>query len=316
MKNNNFKAITTVYSYYMPEVRKLVDEVIENYPHEVFLKSVTPGLDDFHVPIIDRLVAHHKADVPSLSKFKYRYPTSGSEEGIREYMTQLQSRGVKQIYMFKGDYEGYREVAKTRDIETTEVTIGSDYSQLEPGYWFLSSPSARDGNILPEEEIQKICNAGHKIFYDLAYLGATDFHKFDLSHPNIIAGVVSFSKPYGLFYYRIGFTFTMEEIPSLYANKWFKNIYGLIIADQVVQKINQKDFSAHYKKIQKEIINNINKEFELGLEPSDAFLLANLSVESASKLSAEQLAFIERFKRDNGYRFCLTAYFQEYEQGL
>lgn len=311
--NKEFKAITTVYSYYTPEIRDLIDNLVKNYPHDVFLKSVTPGLDDFHQPVIDKLIAYHKSDVPDLDKFQFRYPTSGSEEGIREYMTQLQSKGVKRVYMLKGDYEGYREVAKTRGLETIEVDYGTDYTQVEPGHWFLSNPSARDGNILSDEEVNKICEAGHKIFYDLAYLGATDFHRFDLSHPNIIAAVVSFSKPYGLFYYRIGFTFTKEEIPSLYANKWFKNIYGLLIAEKILEKVNQKEYAFKYKKVQASIIEKVNQEFNLGLRSSDAFLLAYLPEADAQKLSPEQLKLIERFKRNDNYRFCLTSYFQEQE---
>ena len=92
-----FKAITTVYSYYLPEIRDLITDLTREYPHNVFLRSISPGLDDFDQPIIDKLSAAHEHDVPHLAKFAYRYPTSGSEEGIREYMTFLQSQGVRQI---------------------------------------------------------------------------------------------------------------------------------------------------------------------------------------------------------------------------
>lgn len=55
------------------------------------------------------------------------------------------------------------------------------------------------------------------------------------------------------------------------------------------------------------------QEFGLGLKPSDAFLLAYLPEAGAQKLSLEQLKLIEKFKRNDNYRFCLTAYFQEME---
>ncbi len=109
-----FSAITTVYSYYLPEIRELITHLTARFPHDVFLRSISPGLDDFHHPIIDKLVAAHRHDVPALGGFAHRYPTAGAEEGIREYLTMLASRDIRQIYVWKGDYEGYREVAKTR----------------------------------------------------------------------------------------------------------------------------------------------------------------------------------------------------------
>jgi histidinol-phosphate/aromatic aminotransferase/cobyric acid decarboxylase-like protein len=190
-----------------------------------FLSSIEPGLNDFHEPIIDALIKARGKDIPALASFPLRYPTAGSEEGIREVLTLLAARGVKRIYTLRGDYEGYREMARTRRIATQEVELSTPPSSLERGWWFLSNPSARDGNLLPEGVIAAIANAGHKIFYDLSYMGSTSPGAcFDLTHPNVAFAAISFSKPYGLFYYRVGFTFAREEIPALYANRWFKNV--------------------------------------------------------------------------------------------
>jgi histidinol-phosphate/aromatic aminotransferase/cobyric acid decarboxylase-like protein len=308
-----FKAITTVYSYYLPEIRGLITDLTREYPHEVFLRSVAPGLDDFHHPIIEKLIAAHRHDVPSLGQFAYRYPTSGSEEGIREHLTLLQSKGVKQIYVWKGDYEGYREVAKTRNLSTVEVDVDHDPATLEPGHWFLSNPSARNGMIVPRERILAIAEAGHQVFYDLAYLGATPPTVFDVSHPNIAAVVVSFSKLYGLFYYRIGFTFCREANPALFANKWFKNVYGLLIAERILERIDHVRLTQKYKAIQAAIVAQINQEVGLGLTASDAFLLATLPA-AAAQLPEDRREMIGKFKRGDGYRFCLTPYFEEHEK--
>jgi histidinol-phosphate/aromatic aminotransferase/cobyric acid decarboxylase-like protein len=308
---NEFKAITTVYSYYLPEIQELITRMTRDYPHEVFLRSITPGLDDFHQPVIDRLIAFHGADVPGLSGYAHRYPTAGAEEGIREYLTFLQGKGVDQIYMWEGDYEGYREVAKTRNIEAVSVPYGSDPRSLSPGYWFLSDPCARNGMIVPVDLRNAILEAGHKMFYDLSYLGTTPPHVFDASHPNIEAVTISFSKPYGLFYYRIGFTLFREAIPTLYANKWFKNIYGLLIADKILGEIDQTALAKKYKAIQAEIVAGINRDFPLGLSESDAFLLAKLPTAEAAQLPDELQAMIARYRRGEWFRFCLTPYFLE-----
>src|SRR3989338_2730830 len=301
----NFRAITTVYSYLPPEIRELISEIAREYPHAVFLRSVSPGLDDFHEPIIGKLVVSHADDIPHLRGFQFRYPISGSEEGIREFMTVLQTRGVKQIYMLQGDYEGYREVARTREIHTVEVAIDVNPRHLERGYWFISNPSARNGVHLPDGFIYYVCEAGHKVFYDLSYLGTTEPYVYNLSHPNIVAAAISFSKPYGLFYYRIGFMFSRENVPSLYANKWFKNIFSLIIAERVLEKLDLKKFASKYKALQREIIERIFEESGLCLRPSEAFLLAHLHENEVRGLSTETIQLLQRFKRAEWYRFCL-----------
>lgn len=308
------KAITTVYSYYFPEVRQAISELTRNYPHEVFLQSIKPGLDDFHVPVIDSYIDSCAGVVPDLKGFSFRYPTAGAEEGIREVLTLLQQKGVKTIYVLKGDYEGYKSVAETRCITTREIGPEIDPVDLEPGYWFLSNPSARNGNVIVNGFIERICEAGHKVFYDLTYLGLTERYVFDVSHPNVFAATVSFSKPYGLFYYRVGFTFSREEVPSLYGNKWFKNIYALLIAERLIREKTIEEIFRKYKPIQKKIIESINREYGLGIKPSDALLLGYLPVAETEKLTPDQLEMISRFRRGDFYRFCLTPYFEELEK--
>lgn len=310
-----FRAFRTVYSYPFPEVRRLIDELAREFPHDVYLRALEEGgLDDFHEPVIEHILHFYSDYVPALGSFQFRYPTSGSEEGIREAMTALQGRGIDKIYMLKGEYEGYRETGKTRNITAIELDEDVNPRKLEPGYWFLSNPSARDGNIIPDDYVAGICDAGHRVFYDLAYLGSTRPHSFDLSHENIFAAVVSFSKPYGRFYDRIGFTFSREQLPALYANKWFKNIFGLMIADAIVTRMQPGDLYSTYRPVQESIVSRINDDFDLGLRASDALLLAHIENGGALMLDEKRLGMIEKFRRGSGYRFCLTPYYREMER--
>lgn len=310
----SFDAITTVYSYYLPEIRALITRLTREYPHDVFLRSIKPGLDDFHLPIMQRLVEVHAASLPHLSELTNRYPTAGSEEGIREYLTHLRSLGIDSIYVWEGDYEGYREVAKTRGLEVKEIAFDQDPARLAPGHWFFSNPSARNGQLLPENKVQAILNAGHKVFYDLSYLSSTAPHVYDLSHPNVDAVAISFSKPFGLFYYRIGFLFSRAPIPVLYANKWFKNVFGLLVADRLLNEIDLPALAARYKGIQASIVEQLNHDHDLGIAASDAFLLAHLPMQAAQGLTPTQRQLIGRFRRGEYYRFCLTPYFEAYEK--
>ncbi|CAN5404593.1 hypothetical protein BH10PLA2_BH10PLA2_27550 [soil metagenome] len=308
------EAITTVYSYYLPEIRALISRMTHDYPHDVFLRSIKPGLDDFHVPIIDRLTAVHARSLPGLEEFSNRYPTAGSEEGIREYMTHLRNRGVESIYVWCGEYEGYREVAKTRGLSVCEVAYTQDPAELTPGHWFLSNPSARNGLFVPEEKIQGVLQAGHKVFYDLSYLSSTAPHIYNLDHPNVDAAAISFSKPFGLFYYRIGFLYSRAQVPVLYANKWFKNVFGLLIAQRLLEEIDLPALAARYKALQAQIVADINRDCGLELIESDAFLLAHLPKEKVERLNSTQRESIARFQRGDDYRFCLTPFFEAQER--
>ena len=302
------RAIQAVYSYYLPEVREVISELVADYPHEVFLRSVDPGLDDFHEPIIQRFVDYWSQEVPALPGFPNRYPTSGSEEFIREFISTLADES---LYVFEGEYEGYKEVGKTRGIQTIEVAIDRDPAELEPGIFFISNPSARDGNILDGALIQRIAEAGHRVFYDLAYLGATASHRFDVSHPNIVAVATSFSKTFGLFYYRVGFGFSRQPIDALWANKWFKSVFALLVAQRVMERIPSRQLHQLYAPRQQQIVETIQRETGIAAQASDAFLIAH--VPDAHGLGERARQALAPFRRGPHVRLCLTPYFQELE---
>ena len=313
-----FKAIKTVYGYLPPEVRKILHRISGQSVTEILQQSVRldmpgygGGLDNFHKGIIENLIAMHRENILHISQFKYSYPTAGSEEGIREYMSQLALRGVKTIYVLRGDYEGYDEVAKTRGIRTIYLNMEINPRELPRGHWFISNPSARNGNWLPDGFIYDICETGHKVFLDLSYFGSTDTAVLNVMHENIDAVAISFSKPYGLFYQRIGFLFSRNPIVSLSANKWFKCVPSLMIADRIIQELDHESFARKYKEIQRKIVNQTNEEHGTALRPSDTFLLAWMP---SSKIRPSHQKKLDPFWRGTNYRFCLTPYFIEHEQ--
>ncbi len=341
------KAMKAVYCYFFPEVRPLLREVPHAIPGSMYLvttpaeevyKSLeqlfsppleipaTPegyvNMDEIHVPITKRIVSAYLPLVPNLGDFKYNYPTSGSSEGIREVLKKIQTDGTKAINVLDGEYEGYSEYAKAYGIGVNSIEPDeTDLRKLQSGVWFISNPSARDGNIIPNDLIRNLCDAGHRVVLDLAYVGATRPYEFDVSHENIPAVVMSFSKPYGVFRFRAGgFAFSRDEIPALYGNKWFKDTERLFDALKIAENLGpRKDGSTplfeKYRNVQEEIVKELNKEFGLGMRLSDSFLLGHLTREDAEKLSHEQLELVKPFRRGSGYRFCLTPYFEERERG-
>lgn len=315
--DGTLKAFTTVYSYPTPEVLSVIRELVQNYPTEVIDEGwVRSQMTDYHNRIFDKLTDLRGEEVLGLRGFEQRYPTYGSDHAICEYLTYLSvEEDVRSIYVLEDDYEGFTERARSRDMQAQVVTAATDPKQLTPGVWFISNPSARDGNIISNETIYEILNQGHRVVYDLAYLGTTDDWQFDLSHENVDGALISFSKPYGLFSHRIGFSFFRRRVPSLEANAlWFKNIFGLTLALRVINTIDHHSYTATYKSLQRAIVNSVVEQTGLPLKPSNAFLLAYVSADDAAQLNGEQLEALKPYRRGRNYRLCLTPYFSERAQ--
>src|SRR3989344_2170535 len=337
---SRFKAMKAVYTYFFPEVRDLIHST-DGLDSRLFLTSTTISraqsivdsmnfqkrlvvpktssgrvdLDSIHEPAIERILEIYEKTVPGISEFPYRYFTSGSSEGVFHVMSELKANGTNKIYTFGGEYEGYKEYGKTLDLLTEEVDFSSESKNMKTGKWFISNPSARDGNIINNERINEICEEGNTLYLDLAYVGSTKRHKFDVSHENIKAVFLSFSKPYGIFRFRTGFTLSRNPVDSLYANKWFKDVSRVLAAVKIAEEIGPQKLHNIYGGRQKKIVNKINKEHGLNMKPSDALLLGNISRKDSKSLPDEQKNLITDFERDGSYRFCLTPYYEEFERG-
>jgi hypothetical protein len=119
---------------------------------------------------------------------------------------------------------------------------------------------------------------------------------------------VSLSKPYGLFSHRIGLSLFRRAVPSLIANElWFKNIFGLKLATEVLTRIDGESYAKEYKAEQNAIVAQLRRESGLPLMASDAFLLAHIN--EAESLTPAQQTALSRYKRGPRYRFCLTPFF-------
>jgi len=335
------EAMQAVYCYFFPEVRPIIHEVEAVVQDDMYLvttpaskvrKDLEPlfnppldvpeneygnvDLDEIHVPIIERIADVYSGLIPTLGDFGYSYPTAGSSEGIFHALTKLMIEGVDCINVLKGEYEGYSAQAGNLRMEVNEVDLNeTDISEVDPGYWFVSNPSARDGNIIPNEFITELCEQDNKVFLDLAYAGSTRPYVFDVSHENVAGAFMSFSKPYGVFRKRIGgFAFMRDEMPTLYGNKWFKDTDRLFAALKIAEDIGPCKLYGKYRPVQEAIVDVINDELGLGMKASDAFLLGYLKAEDAKSLDADQLKMIADFRRGDNYRFCLTPYFEEIER--
>ena len=304
--------LKAVYSYYFPEVRQIIDHIAANYPHETFLQSITPGLDDFHLPVIDAYQKHFEGELSNLPSFPHHYVTGGASESIFHLLSHIAAfQKDRPLYVLDGEYEGYAGYGQNLGLNFTSAKETTDLLTTPPGIVFLSNPSARDGNIIGNEEILAICNAGHQVVYDATYVGLTNPHHFELNHENIVAVLVSLSKPFGIYYHRLGFAFTSFEMKTLEVNKWFKNILSLIIAKEILTQIKPGELVDHYRVYQKEAIAQMQNDFSFQPTASDVILLANAGNDT---FVGEQKPTWEKYHRRRNYRFCLTPYYLDLEK--
>jgi histidinol-phosphate/aromatic aminotransferase/cobyric acid decarboxylase-like protein len=307
---NAVKETIGVRAYYLPEVRNEISDLARNYPHGIYLEPLTPDLDDFHKPVIKAYIGKFGNFLKGLEDYKWQYCTAGSSEGIFHLLAKIKAQNPDAIiYTLKGEYEGYKEYSKPLGLKTVEVSDVSDAKV--PGYWFISNPSARDGNVIGDELIRKVCDAGHKVIFDATYLGCIPSAVMDVSNPNIIAVLSSMSKPFGMFYYRTGFAFLREEMESLYGNKWFKNIFSLLAAQRIIEKFGPDKLVPKYKRLQNSVVADLKKRTGLPLVASDVFLMATVDRHAATN---EQLRQVQMWKRGDEYRICLTPYFMDREK--
>lgn len=333
-KLNPNHIMEAVYSYPFPEVRKLLDShtlpssfMLNTLPiekAEEYLKSYNfqPALqlpmqpdgaldlDELHVPVIARIRTHLDAMLPGLAAFTTVYPTPGSSQAIFTLMAEWKAKGeFKTIAVLEGEYEGYSAYAKSLDIPVTVYSNLNELTVKESELWFISNPSAVDGNFISNATWQAFVAAGHQIVYDAAYLGLTIKGEVDVSSPNIRAVVVSPSKVFGVFRYRhTGLCFTRQPVTALYGSKWFKDIPALLDTLLLYETFAPHELPNLYREVQIALCAELSKATGCAVKPGDTLLLAHTNGSVAP-------AF-EKYMRTRGnYRFGLTKLFEDYEKG-
>jgi hypothetical protein len=73
------------------------------------------------------------------------------------------------------------------------------------------------------------------VIVDLTYVGAVaDPVDIDLRSPAVEAVVWSLSKPFGVYYHRVGGLVARAEIPTLRGHHWFKNLFSVHLGERLM----------------------------------------------------------------------------------
>lgn len=157
------------------------------------------------------------------------YPTAGASESIRELIDELSSKKGALI-VFEGEYEGYAAIAQGHNTPVHTIKRSAWKEQwlvvqellntgvISIAQWWISEPSAINGCVWSEFN-DFITTVGKdervELWVDATYIGATVAPRaYEVISSRYVTGVVfSLSKPFGVYYRRIGGCFSRRRDP-------------------------------------------------------------------------------------------------------
>lgn len=264
-------------------VRKLLLE--GGFEHGAQLDiPVIDGIVDPHElgkKVADRLVERDEVLLPGLSDFEYRYTTvNGATDGIEQLMVGLLAEEDRpKIGLIRGDYMGYIGAAYVKGLEMKFAdSLEEAREQNDNVVWFVSNPSAINGNLYTPRAWQEFLAANRRVIVDAAYIDLTlEGLSVDVSSPNIIAVITSPSKPLGNVQGKYpGGVCTREEHGGLSFQQKFNNVPRLFT---IMEAELQDEFGPHkiaslHRSTQLAICQDMSAAADGVVLPSDATLMA------------------------------------------
>ena len=317
----------TIYSLVMPESEAALAHVVDGGAagrrealFDLYREPWTQKQDAMHEAYFQHWLSW-SAPVVSIpaGEFPFRYPTAGASEGIfkltAEYGAECRARGEEPVvHIFEGEYEGfpaYADALKIRVVrhDRSEWRSVSERVDRHALFW-ISQPSAIDGAVWPHFEAfaaaMLAVRPEARIVPDLTYVGsvARPFH-VDVAFANIPAVVISHSKPFGGYYHRVGGVFARSECPSLFGNKWFKNLLSLAWATEMMKRHGVFDLPGKYRPIQEEAVRQVGARLGIeALAPADVLLLG--TAPGRGPVSPPLQAVLRGSRAEQVVRLCLT----------
>jgi histidinol-phosphate/aromatic aminotransferase/cobyric acid decarboxylase-like protein len=285
----------TVYGYPHHEVEQVVQTLWATQTDtllSLYRNPWTKSQDDLHEPMMDAWTAWATPSlVESLSHFPHRYPTAGASEGIREVLADFKAHGGEHVAVFDGEYEGYAQIALHYHLKVTRISRtdwpGVFHQIPKRALFWVSQPSALDGNLWPYYDT--FLHQLHQfrpdvsVWVDLSYVGAVPFGRppVCVESPNVKGVVVSWSKPFGVYYHRIGALWCKSPNQALWGNRWFKNLFSLRLGQTLCETFSPFALAQLNANRQARSIEQVNRTHGVSLTPSDVPLLATLSRKDA-----------------------------------
>jgi hypothetical protein len=239
-------------------------------------------------------------------RFPFCYPTAGASEPLRHIIFDFAAKGGRAIHVFRGEYEGYKAMAEASGLEVVEYDREGPLDRIaaelgRDGLFFISQPSAIDGDVWPGFNSLMKAMPEHRVVVDLTYVGAVPpvAERFDMDAPSVRAVVFSLSKPFGAYYDRIGGVFSRTEDPGLFGNKWFKSLTALRLGVILMRRHDVCFMPNRYGDLQREAAAAASRRLGFDFRPSHVFVLATAVSEARTEMA-------DYLRRAGKLRVCLT----------
>ncbi len=293
-----FGASKIIYSIPYNETKEITERVWRTTPfEELFGDPHLAKQDPEHNRFVNAYREWAKPVLQGLDEFAYAHPAAGSAEAIKDTLSVLHGNNPQaRLHMFDGDYEGVVAYASAMNFQVikharTEAGIRDIAKQIKPGdVWYISEPSALDGNIWSgyDSFMKTTQDLDLKVLVDTAYVGtiARDY-KIRVDYPHIAGVFFSLSKPFGVYYQRIGGVFVKSPNKLLQGNVWTKNLIGLRVGEALMKAHDVFDIARTYRWAQTAAIQEFNKLTGIGILPSDVITVGYLPQEKVKEVPKE-----------------------------
>jgi hypothetical protein len=291
-------ASKTVYALITPETEEMKAEAMGfNSPEgraaffDQFRRAWTGQQDALHEDFFDTWEQWADRAVKfNRDAYPYHYPTAGASEGLRHLIYDFAARGGRTVHVFRGEYEGYKSLAEAAGLTVEEHDrdnwrydliendrLQAEFTGSDERMFFISQPSAIDGMVWQDFNEFVADMAQSSVVADVTYVGAVPecalTTRIDLDAISIRNIVFSLSKPFGLYYDRVGGIFCRDEDGGLFGNKWFKSLTALMIGTEMMRRFGVFDFPNALAPVQERMIEKVNRTLGLTLRAADVFLL-------------------------------------------
>ena len=311
----------TIYSLVMPESEAALLSLVGDTEAllDRYREPWTQKQDAMHEAYFDAWLGWSAPIVEvDSATFPFRYPTAGASEGIFKLMAEYLGRSAKAgreptIHIFEGEYEGFPAYAEALGIRCVRHDRNAWQDMAERidrgGMVWISQPSAIDGQVWPHfaDFVRLLAEQRPDvaIIPDLTYVGsvARPF-SVPLDSPSIPAFVISHSKPFGGYYHRVGGVFSRSEAPSLFGNKWFKNLLSLAWGTEMMRRHGVFDLPRSYRPVQEEAARLAGAALTVPLEAADVLLIATAPPEAAASDALKTV--LRGSPSEQRVRLCLT----------
>jgi hypothetical protein len=148
-----------------------------------------------------------------------------------------------------------------------------------------------------------------RVLLDVTYVGSIaepPSMRIAADSPSVQALAFSLSKPFGVYYDRIGGVLCRQAMPSLFGNQWFKNLTSLQLGQTLLDRHDVFDLPRRYRPIQREAAARVGRNLGLLLSPCDVSVLAQVDANATTDRALA--AFLRRPAGDlnAALRLCLT----------